>query len=49
VYESYADDVTNQKGRMRLHALLQNSDAIITLEVPFSVLLFIHLLVSYPL
>jgi len=33
VYESYADDVTKENGRMRLHALLQNPDAIITLEV----------------
>jgi len=33
VYENYANDVTKENGRMRLHALLQNSDAIITLEV----------------
>ena len=33
MYESYANDVTKENGRMRLHALLQNSDAIITLEV----------------
>jgi len=33
VYESYAEDVTKENGRMRLNALLQNSDAIITLEV----------------
>ena len=33
MYESYADDVTKENGRMRLNALLQNSDAIITLEV----------------
>jgi len=33
VYESYADDVTKENGRMRLHALLQNSAAVLTLEV----------------
>jgi hypothetical protein len=33
VYEKYADDVLKENGRMRLNALLQNSDAAVTMEV----------------
>lgn len=33
VYEKYAEDIFHENGRTTLNALLQNSDAIITLEV----------------
>jgi len=33
VYEKYAEDILHENGRTTLNALLQNSDAIITLEV----------------
>lgn len=46
VYEKYAEDIFHENGRTTLNALLQNSDAIITLEVSPNKYLHIFFLVK---